>query len=178
MVVPNFFVTGILTTIVSLSILVLVSILVWPTPFVSRKKVGLILVVLSIALLLVGGGVGAPLLGIIIGATGTRINTPLPWWRKHLPSRSQRLFAQVWPWSFAVSLVFFLLLVVSSSLVGYFFNPNALNLTYTVILLVLAYLLLLSTIFAGFAYDIQQQPDPQPTSSTGGYPAKQEIHRC
>ncbi|MCK4472073.1 MAG: hypothetical protein KAW49_09845 [Anaerolineae bacterium] len=69
-IIPNFLVTGILAILFSLIFLV------WATMFVGRKHGGLILILLSIVMLLVGGGFGPPILGIIIGAAGTRINTP------------------------------------------------------------------------------------------------------
>lgn len=69
-IVPSILVTGILAILFSLIFLV------WATMFVQRKNGGLVLILLSIVMLLVGGGFGPPILGIIIGAAGTRINTP------------------------------------------------------------------------------------------------------
>jgi hypothetical protein len=50
-----------------LSILVSLVFLVWAVAFPYRKHSGLVLVLLSIVLLLVGGGFGPPLLAIFTG---------------------------------------------------------------------------------------------------------------
>src|SRR6266498_2748870 len=59
-IVPNMLVTGILAILVSLAFLM------WVTMFVQRKHGGLVLILLSLVMLLVGGGFGPPLLGIIL----------------------------------------------------------------------------------------------------------------
>lgn len=66
-VIPDFWVTGILAILVSLVVIG------WAIVFVGRKNGGTALIVLSIVLLLVGGGFLPPLLGILAGAIGTRI---------------------------------------------------------------------------------------------------------
>ena len=117
-IVPNLLVTGILAILVSLIFLV------WATVFIERKNGGLVLILLSIVMLLVGGGFGPPLLGIIIGVTGTRINAPLTWWRTHLSIGSQHFLGKLWPWFFAASLIAWLLLFPGSILLDYFFGVN------------------------------------------------------
>src|SRR5512136_1917553 len=63
-IVPNLLVTGILTIFFSLIYLV------WAIVFVQRKNGGLVLMLLSVIMLLVGGGIFPPILGILIGAIG------------------------------------------------------------------------------------------------------------
>lgn len=58
-IVPNMLATGILGLIVS-SVLV-----VWAAAFVQRKNGGRILILLSVAMLLLGGGFGPPIIGIL-----------------------------------------------------------------------------------------------------------------
>lgn len=65
--IPNLFVTGILAIIASLAVMV------WAAAFVQRKSGGLALILLSILMLLVGGGFIPPFFGIIAGTIGTRI---------------------------------------------------------------------------------------------------------
>ena len=83
--VPNLLVTGILTIIVSLILII------WTAAFVQRKNRGGILILLSVIMLLVGGGVGPPIIGIMAGVAGLGINAPLSWWRKHLSINLRRL---------------------------------------------------------------------------------------
>ncbi len=91
-VVPSFSVTGILAVIVGLIVLV------WAAAFVQRKRDGLVLVLLSVLLLLVGGGFIPPMFGILAGAAGTRIDAPLTWWRDRRSAPAMRLLARLWPW--------------------------------------------------------------------------------
>ena len=148
-IVPKLLVSGILAILFSLIFLV------WATMFVQRKNGGLVLILLSIVMLLVGGGIFPPVIGIIIGALGTRINAPLTWWRAHLSVGLRHFLGKVWPWSFVTCLIAWLLLFPGLSILGYFFNVNNPNLTVILIFFALGSLLL--TIFSGFAYDIERQ---------------------
>jgi hypothetical protein len=156
-IIPNLLVTGILAILFSLFFLV------WATMFVQRKNGGLVLILLSIAMLLVGGGIFPPVMGIIIGALGTRINAPLTWWRTHLSVGLQHFLEKVWSWSFIACIIAWLLLFPGINILGYFFGVNDPNLTIGFILFALGSLLL--TIFSGFAYDIQKQANLHETPS-------------
>jgi hypothetical protein len=111
--VPNLLVTGILAILISLILLV------WVTMFVERKHGGLVLILLSVVMLLVGGGFGPPIIGIIVGVAATRINAPLSWWRTHLYSGSRRFLAKVWPWSYVAGIFAWLLLLPGTILLDY-----------------------------------------------------------
>jgi hypothetical protein len=148
-IVPNFLITGILTILFSLVFTV------WVTMFIDRKKGGLVLVLLSIVMLLVGGGIFPPIIGILIGILGTRINTPLTWWHSHLPVSLLYFLGKLWPWSFTLCIISWLSLFPGMSIFDYFFGINDSNLTY--IALLCAFGLLLLTVFTGFTKDAQQQ---------------------
>jgi hypothetical protein len=152
-IVPNLLVIGILAILVSLVFLM------WATVFVQRKHSSLVLILLSIVMLLVGGGFDLPILGIIVGVIATRINAPLRWWRTHLSTGSQRLLANLWPWSFVACLIAWLSLLPGTILLDFFFGVSDMDfivpiLTFTVLS---AFGLLVLTVFSGFAYDIQRQ---------------------
>ena len=165
-IVPNLLVTGILAILFSLLYLV------WATLFVQRKNGGLILILLSIVMLLVGGGIFPPILGIIIGAVGTRINAPLTWWRVHLSVGSRRFLEKLWPWSFSAYLIASLLMFPGLIILGYFFGAN--NPTLILILLLCMFGFLFSTVVAGFAYDIQRRAGShQAPSMMNGQPVSQ-----
>lgn len=66
-IVPSFLVTGVLAIIFGLTVTV------WAAAFVQRKNGGLVLILLSIIMLLVGGGLFPPAFGLIAGIIGTRI---------------------------------------------------------------------------------------------------------
>jgi hypothetical protein len=71
-VLPNFLITGILAFIIGLLVLI------WSAAFMQRKHGGIFLILLSIALLLFGGGLFPPLIGIVGGVAGTKINNLSP----------------------------------------------------------------------------------------------------
>jgi hypothetical protein len=116
--VPNLLLTGLLTLLVSLSILL------WATRYVHRKNGGRILILLSIVMLLVGGGIGPPLIGILAGVARTAIGAPLSGWRSRLPLGAQHFLAALWPWLFAVAAISGFFLVVGSLILVYFFGLN------------------------------------------------------
>jgi hypothetical protein len=66
-IVPSFLVTGVLTIIFGLIVIV------WAAAFFQRKNGGVVLILLSIMMLLVGGGLFPPGFGVIAGIIGTRI---------------------------------------------------------------------------------------------------------
>jgi hypothetical protein len=165
-IIPNLLITGILAILCSLAFLA------WVTLFIHKKNGGLVLILLSFVLLLVGGGFGPPLLGTILGVTATRINAPLTWWRTHLPAGLKRFLGALWPWSFAVCLIAWLYMFPGSILLDYFLGVG--NEMTIPIAALLAFGSLLLTIVAGFASDSQWQADSQQAPSMmSGRPVSQ-----
>ncbi len=145
--VPNLLATGLLAIVVGLIIIG------WSAFFVPRRPGGVVLVLLSIAMLLVGGGFAPPVMGILAGVAGLGVNSPHPWWRRHLPATMRHLFAQAWPWVFAAFVIDAVFLVIGSVLLVYlvgFNNPEVFVSSF-----LFALVLLLFTIFTGIAYDIR-----------------------
>jgi hypothetical protein len=146
-IVPNFLITGILCLAVSLAVII------WAMALVQKRMGGIILIGLSIAMLLVGGGVGPPIIGILAGVAGTGINARLTWWRSHLPVNFRQFLAKLWLWVFGFCAVSGVLLVVGSVILVYFFDVNnpdffTYNFYFTVLALIIA-------ILTGVAHDIQ-----------------------
>jgi hypothetical protein len=136
-VIPNFLMTGILTVMIGLVTIV------WSVAFIQRKHGGLGLMLLSMGLLLFGGGLFPPLIGLIGGAAGTQINKPLT--RK--PAGLTRFAAKLWPWP----LVIFMVWVWGQFLVGYFFNDFLKSIMYFGLLLILTMLPL--SVYTAYAHD-------------------------
>ncbi|HEX5913419.1 MAG TPA: hypothetical protein VFY54_09860 [Rubrobacter sp.] len=151
--VPNLLVTGILAIVVSLIFLA------WVTMFVHRKHGGLVLILLSVVMLLVGAGFGPPILGVIVGLVATRINAPLSWWHAHLSFGPRRLLANLWPWTYVAGVVAWLMVLPGTVLLDAFFGESDMEFVVPVLSFTIlsAFVLLLLTIFAGFARDIQRQ---------------------
>ncbi len=151
-IVPNLLVTGTLTVIVSLTILV------WAAAFVRRKNGGWVLIGLSIMMLLMGGGFAPPIIGVLTGVAGLGIGARHTWWRAHLAVGVRRVFAYLWPWVFGICVINGIFLVIGSVILVYFFGVNDPQLFVNSFLL--AILLLLLTILTGVAHDIQIQSNP------------------
>ena len=142
-IIPNFLITGILAVIIGLAILI------WSAAFIQRRHGGLILILLSIALLLFGGGIFPPLIGIIGGVTATRINKPLARRPGQRSAKVLRFLARLWPWPLVVLMVWLL----GQFVVGYFFNDFLKSNGYLSLLLIIGFLPL--SAFTAYARDVQ-----------------------
>ncbi len=67
-IIPNLLVTGILTIIVG------VIVAIWAGAYIEKKWGGLVMILLTVALLLVGGGLMPPLFGFAAGILGVVLN--------------------------------------------------------------------------------------------------------
>jgi hypothetical protein len=143
-ILPSFLITGILAVVFGIVGMV------WSAFFVQRRHGGLVLILLCIPLLLFGGGLFPPLIGIIAGALGTRIHKPLNPEGSRLSGGLLRFLAVLWPWSLAL----FVLWVLGQWVIGYFFNDWLLANGYLIIVMVLGTLLL--TVVTAYAHDLQK----------------------
>jgi len=151
-VIPSFLLTGILATVLGLITMM------WAAAFVHQKHGGIVLILLSIALLLVGGGLFPPVIGIIAGVVGTRINMPLT----KQPGSALRLLAKLWPWP----LVAFFVWVFGQFLVGHYFNEFLQKSGFLSPLLIIGLLVL--SILTAYAYDVRARTEsPQAHSLSG-----------
>jgi hypothetical protein len=137
-ILPNFLLTGILALLLGLTMIV------WSAAFVQCKHGGLVLILLSMALLLFGGGFFPPLIGIIGGAAGTRINRPV----SGNPGRVTRFAAKLWPWPLVVLMIWLL----GQFPVGHFFNYFLKGIMGFGLLLILTMLPL--SVYTAYAHDV------------------------
>jgi len=136
-IIPNFLHTGILAILVGFTMII------WSVGFVQRKHGGLVLILLSIALLLFGGGLFPPLIGLIGGTAGTKINKPI----NRVPGNFPHLAAKLWPWPLVVLMTWLL----GQFVVGYFFNEFLMGVMWWGLLLILTMLPL--SVYTGYAHD-------------------------
>jgi hypothetical protein len=90
--VPSFLATGILAVLLSLTAAM------WAVAFVQRKHGGLVLILLSMGMLLVGSGFIPTFVGILASAAAIGIHAPLSKWRARLPKGAVRIGSALWPW--------------------------------------------------------------------------------
>jgi hypothetical protein len=143
-VIPNFLITGILAVIFGLIVTL------WSAFFVQKKRGGLVLILLCVPLLLFGGGIFPPLIGVIAGVLGTRINKPLDPEGSRLSGGSLQFLAMLWPWA----LVLYVVWVFGQWVIGYFFNDWLLANGYLILIMVLGPLLLTGP--AAYAHDLRR----------------------
>ncbi len=143
-VIPNFLITGILAIVFAIIVMV------WSAFFVQKRYGGLVLILLCIPLLLFGGGIFPPLIGIIAGGLGTRIHKPLNPEGSRLSGGLLRFLAVLWPWSLAL----YVLWVSGQWVIGHFFNDWLLANGYIIIVMVLGTLFL--TVVTAYAHDLHR----------------------
>ena len=113
--------TGILTLIFS-SLLIL-----WSVLYLRKRFAGLVQLLLTILMLLVGGGFGPPMLGILGSIAGMSIRSEFKLWRRILPGGFTRWMANVWPWVWGITAANGIFLVVGHILLVFVFgftNPD------------------------------------------------------
>jgi hypothetical protein len=111
-------------------------------------------ILLSVLMLLVGGGFGPPIIGILAGVAGTGIDRPSTWWRKRRSVDVQHVLSTVWPWIFGLAVINGLFLVIGSVILVHFFdlnNPDLFTNSFFFSILSLSL-----TIFIGRVYDAQK----------------------
>lgn len=139
-VIPNFLITGILAVIIGLLVLI------WSMAFIQYKHGGTVLILLSVALLLFGGGLFPPLIGIVGGIAGRKINKPVP--EKQI-GITLRFLAKLWPWP----LVIFLVWIIGQWPAGYFFNAFMQKAMYFGLFLIFVTLPL--SVYTAYVHDVQ-----------------------
>jgi len=152
--IPNFLTTGIAAMIVGLAIIV------WSVGFVHKNNGPTIFILLFVLLFLVGGGVAQIIFFTLTWIVSTRINKPLTWWRKILPTRIRKPLGKLWLWLLIVFslLILFVLEIAIFGIVPTVNDPDA-------VLSIMLYCLgvglgvLLFSFVAGFAHDIEMRSD-------------------
>jgi hypothetical protein len=137
-VIPNFLSTGILAVVIGLLVLV------WSGACLGRRHGGMVLMLFSAALLMFGGGLFPPLIGLVGGLAGLKINKPLT---GQQPGRIVRFAAKLWPWP----LVVFLGWIMGQFPAGYFFNDFMGQAMYFGLLLIFVTLPL--SVYSAYAHD-------------------------
>ena len=146
-ILPSFLITGILAVAIGAFFIL------WSLAFVQRKGGGLVLIFSSIPMLLFGGGIFPPLIGIVAGAVGTRINRRAAFSPNHRPEVIVRIISRLWPWTLIVLAGWLL----GQWLVGYFFNDLLMASGFAVPILIIGLLVL--SLLTAMAHD-RTRADP------------------
>ena len=152
-IIPSFLISGILSVILGAIVTV------WAVGFIDSKYGALVLMLLSIALFLVGGGFAPIVMALIASLAASRIHKPLKFWRLVLPVPLQKILRWIWQWvliAFVLIFVFSVIIAIFGwPLTSYFDDKTAFTHLNTLSFIMVGMMLL--AVVSGFAYDIQAQ---------------------
>ena len=149
-IIPNLLAAGIVTIAISLAFLT------WVVLFIESKHGRAILIILSIAMLLAGGGLFPPVLGIVLAGVASRIHLPNDQDAAHSPPGWRQVIAILWSWSVGIGLIIWLLVMPGLPAFVFFFGyapPEPL----VYALLLGMFVFLFTSILTGFVRDSRPQ---------------------
>lgn len=136
-ILPTALSAGLLTLVLSCAVVV------WSVIGVRRSHGGSVLVLLSLGMLLAGGGVGPPVIGMLAGAIGRWGPLDQPRWVGRFPPRTRRVLADVWAPLYVVALAVGSFLVIGSLVLVYTIDLDAASVFEASFYLIVLLLLLL-----------------------------------
>jgi hypothetical protein len=150
-IIPNYLISGLLSMVLGLTIVV------WSLGFIQTRHGRTVFLVLFILLFLVGGGIGQIVFFLPAWAFATRMDKPLTWWRKALPTSTWPFLSKLWMITLILSSLI-LLTGLEIAIFGYvpgMTNPERIQTTGLILVLISAILNVISFI-AGFGHDLRR----------------------
>lgn len=149
--IPNFMITGILSIIVGLAIVI------WSIWFLPGKHGPTVFLGLFILSFLVGGGIGQVAFFIPAWAFATRMGKPLTGWRKVLPRRAWPFLSRLWIVTLVLATMV-MLIGLEMAIFGYFPGlTDPISIQDTAMLFVLsAAILYVVSFIAGFGHELRR----------------------
>ncbi len=143
---PTYLASGLASLLVSLLVLA------WAIGLAGVRRGGIALLALSIALLLVGGGFGPPLVGIIVGLADLKNHSRFGFVRRFSGAPAFRALSSSWERVLRVGILAWLLVMPGLPLFGQFFGAAGHDaIVYAVIFF--AFAMLFFSILAAYARD-------------------------
>lgn len=132
-ILPNLRFTGLLAVVFSLLFAG------WAAFFVQRKHGGLVLMLLTVPMLLFGGGIFPPILGLLISAAAVRFRSqPVT----EPVTGLRRFLGLAWRWIIAACCITWLALFPGVAVLDYFFGIDSVTVTLTMMVTALLFLFL------------------------------------
>lgn len=150
-IVPNFLISGLLSMILGLTIII------WSLWFIQTTYGRTVFLVLFILLFLVGGGIGQIAFFIPAWAFATQMNKPLTWWKKVLPRRIWPFLSKLWIVTLILSSIA-ILIGLEIAIFGFvpgMTDPEYIQNTSLILVLISAILNVISFI-AGFGHELRR----------------------
>lgn len=147
-VMPTALWAGVVTLVFSLAVVA------WSLAGVRRNRGGTVLILLSAGMLVAGGGVGPPVIGVLAGVIGRWSGRRQPNWIRRRSIRIRSVLAKAWPPIFALATLNTVFLVVGSTILVYTIDLNRPGLFEASFYL--SVLMLLFLVVTAPAYDAQE----------------------
>jgi hypothetical protein len=132
---------------------------VWAVGYIDRKYGALVLMLLSIALFLVGGGFAPIFMAVIASLAASRIDKQLKFWRVILPVPLRKFLGKIWKWiliAFVLIFVFSVIVAIFGWPLTIYFDDETAFMHLNNLSFIMVGMMLLA-VFSAFAYDIQRQ---------------------
>lgn len=146
--IPNYLLTGLLAILFSCLFLTALA-----KPGLHPRAIPLLLALL-ILMLLAGAGFGPPILGMIAVLIALKRDSPLKLWSK-LPIAFHSVLSTLWPWSFGLCLLGWLMLFPGAALIVFFTGVD--NALLMLIPILAAFAFIPITLLLGFSRDILER---------------------
>jgi hypothetical protein len=154
-IIPNFFITGILTITSGLLIIL------WSGLFISRKYGAGILLLLFFILLLSGGGFTPFNMALFAVIAASKINKLLNWWKNHFPNNLKAFFVNIWLIVLIICILVSLFALVAAifgwPLTVFFSAENTISINWIIGLGTIIFMVL--TVISAVSYDSQRKTD-------------------
>ena len=115
-VLPTMRLTGVVCLIISTLLLV------WSLFFMRKRFAGLVQFLLTLAMLLFGGGFGPPLAGFLASFAGFGIRSPYRFWTRKLSAGVIHFLARGWPFVFGITVANGLFLYIGHMVMVFLFG--------------------------------------------------------
>ena len=145
-IIPNLLITGMVAIVISCLVII------WSVGFVHKKNGSLILLGLSFAQILVGGGWVIDLV-LMTCILASRISKPLNWWRSHLPAKLIFWLTKLLPLNLGVYAIISCIML-ALSILGI---DNGTLLEPLIVLAIAMFIPIILMILGGIAHEIQRK---------------------
>jgi len=151
-IIPNLLIAGVLTIFFSLALIA------WSGAGMRTPYGGIGLILLSLILLLVGGGLGPPFMLLVVGLAATRIHRPLSWWRGRSVGSPPPFLARFWRVALVASVLGYLALLPGIPIAEQLIGP--LDATVVVAVILFSFASFFGAIVAALAADSYSSMTP------------------
>jgi hypothetical protein len=144
-IIPEFLTTGIVTIVISFCVIM------WSLLFMKNRYSWIILLFLSIAQFLTGGGFAQIFLSVILSITAAGLYRPRIFWNKYVSVKIRSVFSKLWNYSFFLFIIIFLS-AMEMAVFGFPYGNTNPEITYK-IMMISSYMMIILFFFTlVFAY--------------------------